>query len=262
MKTVQEFAQLCGTTAKTIRFYDRIGVLKAEYTAQENGYRYYRDTQKKKYDDIRKLQQIGFSLEEIRGIAAMTDEQILHLLREKENALRKTAEQCAEMIRLCEKCIAQKEKSVTTAVIHRMDDQQMIILEDGEHRRIFHCRAEGMDICHTTLNELFCGPYLNLYVKDIPTITDKERTVTVQRIETDLAEMDALIGKQLFPTSDAGEPTTVFLHLTLPDSLKIEDVDRIAARITNCLPSSAMLFWGVSFHSRMDSCTLQMIGIF
>lgn len=41
MMKINEFAQLCGTTAKTLRYYDDQGILPADYVSAENGYRYY-----------------------------------------------------------------------------------------------------------------------------------------------------------------------------------------------------------------------------
>ena len=37
MKKIREFAVLCGTTPKTLRFYDKIGLLEASYIDPENG---------------------------------------------------------------------------------------------------------------------------------------------------------------------------------------------------------------------------------
>lgn len=67
MKKIREFATLCGTTEKTIRYYDRIGLLEARYTDPENGYRYYSDEQKHNYTVIRLFQEMGFTLEEIKN---------------------------------------------------------------------------------------------------------------------------------------------------------------------------------------------------
>lgn len=48
-----EFAKLAGTTEKTIRYYDRIGILKPS-NHSDKGYRLYTDT------DLLKLQKILF----------------------------------------------------------------------------------------------------------------------------------------------------------------------------------------------------------
>jgi len=62
MKKIKDFARLCQTTEKTLRFYDRIGVLKAGYTDPKNGYRYYGADQAEQYLRIHDLKTVGFSL--------------------------------------------------------------------------------------------------------------------------------------------------------------------------------------------------------
>lgn len=58
-----KFAKLVGTTIRTIRYYDKLGILKA--MRNQNGYRYYDEKQINDYFYIRELQLLGFSLEEI-----------------------------------------------------------------------------------------------------------------------------------------------------------------------------------------------------
>lgn len=77
MKKIREFATLCGTTEKTLRYYDRIGLLEARYTDPGNGYRYYSDEQKHKYRLIRLFQEMGFTLEEIKtDLLGQTEEHV------------------------------------------------------------------------------------------------------------------------------------------------------------------------------------------
>ena len=67
MLKIREFAKLCNTSEKTLRFYDNIGVLKAEYIHPDNGYRYYSCAQIEQYNRIVELKEVGFTLEEIRS---------------------------------------------------------------------------------------------------------------------------------------------------------------------------------------------------
>ena len=60
MKKIREFATLCDTTEKTLRYYDRIGLLEARYTDPDNGYRYYSDEQQHKYKIIRLFQVLKY----------------------------------------------------------------------------------------------------------------------------------------------------------------------------------------------------------
>ncbi len=67
MMTIAEFADFCGTTKDTLRWYDRLGLLKPSQVG-DNGYRYYDIVQYEEYDFIRILKETGSSLGEIGAI--------------------------------------------------------------------------------------------------------------------------------------------------------------------------------------------------
>ena len=88
MRKINEFAELCKTSAKTLRFYDQAGVLSPAYVDPENGYRYYTDKQAERYNQIVELKQAGFTLEEIKNSLGCTDDSaVLEMLRRKEAEL-------------------------------------------------------------------------------------------------------------------------------------------------------------------------------
>ena len=66
MLNISQFAEECNTTVKTIRHYDNIGLLKADYVSEGSGYRYYRRASVAKYQQIVSLKQAGFTLKEIK----------------------------------------------------------------------------------------------------------------------------------------------------------------------------------------------------
>ena len=65
MYTISQFAKLCNTSTKTIRFYDNKGVLPADYVSKENGYRFYEEDTVELFRQISKLKEAGFTLAEI-----------------------------------------------------------------------------------------------------------------------------------------------------------------------------------------------------
>ena len=104
MKKIREFAVLCGTTPKTLRFYDKIGLLEASYIDPENGYRYYNDEQIRDFGIISCFKAIGFTLDEIKNeILNSDDEHILEILHRKEAELNCSLRLCREQIGLYEK---------------------------------------------------------------------------------------------------------------------------------------------------------------
>ena len=55
-------------TVKTLRHYDKIGLLTPEYINEENGYRFYTEEQIPVMLSITKLKMYGFSLSDIKEI--------------------------------------------------------------------------------------------------------------------------------------------------------------------------------------------------
>ena len=76
MITIKKFAGLCGCTAETLRYYDRIDLLKPAMINRETGYRYYREEQLKDYNRIRELQTAGFLIDEIKRLQDLSDQEI------------------------------------------------------------------------------------------------------------------------------------------------------------------------------------------
>lgn len=63
--SISEFAKLNGITTETLRYYDRIGLLKPAGIS-ENGWRYYSIRQYEQIRTIIELREVGMSLEEIQ----------------------------------------------------------------------------------------------------------------------------------------------------------------------------------------------------
>ena len=63
--TIKEFARLCNCNPQTLRYYDRMDLLKPVKVDPYSGYRYYNEEQAIQYVKIKNLQLAGFSIEEI-----------------------------------------------------------------------------------------------------------------------------------------------------------------------------------------------------
>ncbi|MBP8639843.1 MAG: MerR family transcriptional regulator [Oscillospiraceae bacterium] len=77
MLTIGEFSKISRVSAKTLRYYDQIGLLKPGYVSSETGYRYYEATQLRDMLLITRLKQYQFSLPEIAGVLAKKDNDYL-----------------------------------------------------------------------------------------------------------------------------------------------------------------------------------------
>lgn len=69
---IGELAERAGTSVKTIRYYDRIGVLRPE-ERNESGYRLYGEDALDRYRFVRAAQAVGLRLGEIREIIALRE---------------------------------------------------------------------------------------------------------------------------------------------------------------------------------------------
>ena len=65
---IGEFSQMMQVTVKTLRHYEQKGLLLPDEVDEWTGYRYYSIGQMQKLKDIRDLQRLGFSLDEIKEL--------------------------------------------------------------------------------------------------------------------------------------------------------------------------------------------------
>ncbi|MFD0587354.1 MerR family transcriptional regulator [Paenibacillus sp. GCM10027627] len=104
MLSIGQFSKICGVSAKTLRYYNEHGLLIPSETNVETGYRYYSIAQLKQMLVINRLKSYQFSLEEIKTLLELEEEQsdqVLYLalqhkrneLKAEMNALRQTLNQ-------------------------------------------------------------------------------------------------------------------------------------------------------------------------
>lgn len=66
--TISEFAQVCRTTPRTIRFYDQKGLLKPFKVDQWNKYRYYKAEQARDFFKLTLIHNFGLTLSQVRKV--------------------------------------------------------------------------------------------------------------------------------------------------------------------------------------------------
>ena len=81
--TIKEFAQLCTCNTQTLRYYDKIGLLKPAAVDPWSGYRHYESTQAIDFVKIKNLQAADFSIEEIKNLLTLSDQQVYDAFEEK-----------------------------------------------------------------------------------------------------------------------------------------------------------------------------------
>ena len=82
MKTIKEMSAFSGVSARTLRYYDQIGLLKPAKTSVA-GYRYYEDSQTERLQWIVLYREMGFTLKQIGQILDADDETRNVILRKQ-----------------------------------------------------------------------------------------------------------------------------------------------------------------------------------
>ena len=66
MIKIGEMSKICNVSVQTLRYYDKIGLLKADKVEESSGYRYYSPEKVKTFQRIEYLKKTGLTLDEIR----------------------------------------------------------------------------------------------------------------------------------------------------------------------------------------------------
>lgn len=94
--TIKEFALLCNCNPQTLRYYDRMDLLKPVKVDPYSGYRYYNEEQAIQYVKIKNLQLAGFSIDEIKDLldadSDTVNEAFSKKIRQEEEKLQKIRE--------------------------------------------------------------------------------------------------------------------------------------------------------------------------
>lgn len=98
MIRIGDFAKICNVSKKTLRYYDDEGILKADATDRETGYRFYSLEAVEKYKKIVFYKELGFSLQEIKKIQAADREEQKAMLKQKKANLLLAIEQIQNQI--------------------------------------------------------------------------------------------------------------------------------------------------------------------
>lgn len=83
MMTIKDFAKMCGCNTQTLRYYDRIDLLKPAKVDEMTGYRYYEVRQALDYVRIKNLQLAEFSIDEIKNLLFLSDEEVYQAFQGK-----------------------------------------------------------------------------------------------------------------------------------------------------------------------------------
>ncbi len=266
MRKINEFAELCKTSAKTLRFYDQAGVLSPDYVDPENGYRYYTDDQVEQYNQIVELKQAGFTLEEIKNSFGCTDDTaVLEMLRRKEAELAEACSHCRDMIRVYEERMNRGAEG-NSCRIHRLTEKQRIILDDGKSWVTLPCRREDMDRCYAVLERLFMLPgYINISLADMKMHFDREKPMLyMEASEQDFSTLRKALESRFWPSDTCRGLRTIITEIeVMPETIQrinlLDEIELLTTEILKHFPEDFGFTWGISLGKQL---CVRVLGIF
>ena len=163
MITIRQFSHLCGCSTQTLRYYDRIGLLKPLKVDPDSGYRYYSQEHAVEFVKIKNFQAADFSIREIQIMLKQSDQEILDAFREQIAR----QEEKLEKIKQISQTYLQEKNSMET-LIHSISNFLLRCLNDFEGLREFGMEPSDKE---TVLQHL--RTYLNRWMVD-PELSQQE----------------------------------------------------------------------------------------
>lgn len=139
--TVQMLASLAGVSARTLRYYDEIGLLKPARVSSA-GYRIYGTAEVDRLQQIMFYRELGVGLGEIKQILESPGFDALQALREHRRQLLAKREQLDQLIANLEKTIAQAEGGRTMSDREKFEGFKQKMIAENEARYGEEVRAK------------------------------------------------------------------------------------------------------------------------
>ena len=127
---IGEIAAFFGVSAKALRVYEKMGILKPVKVDEKTGYRYYTADQVKQLDAILELRELGFSLLEIQKLleSIMTKEQYMEVLVHKKIMWQDKIFQAQDRIDAIDEVIEKLETSLPPVKLHELTEDERAAL--------------------------------------------------------------------------------------------------------------------------------------
>jgi DNA-binding transcriptional MerR regulator len=168
MLKISDFSRLTFVPAKTLRYYDEIGLFQPQHVDRFTGYRYYDMSQLARLNRILALKALGLSLDQIKQVLDddLTAEQIRGMLRLKQAELQQHLREEQQRLTYIESKIRQIEQE------GKMPDND-VILKSVPAIRVASIEdiAVTQEMITPTLNEMF--DTLAAYIKEHGKMSDK-----------------------------------------------------------------------------------------
>lgn len=255
MHTIQEMAQMCGTTAKTLRFYDKMGIFCPDYTDPENGYRYYTDRQVTKYRLIEEYKRMSFTLSEIRNLISHSGEvDVPEILRWKIAELQEAIAACDERLDELER---RKQPVQEKTVVELDDSENRIVVRHGDVTRSIYAEPDEMQFCRDTVEGLFV--FSGLSPDDFP--KPEYRVVFTRTADMEVKKSEDL--SPLYPSEEEYSETELVLIMVQAGPLvDIAAWDRICTKLSRYFRADTSVMYSMNLYgAEWENMHINMIGL-
>jgi DNA-binding transcriptional MerR regulator len=142
---IGEIAGVFNVSAKAMRIYEKMGIIKPAKTDGQTGYRYYTADQVQQLDALLELKRLGFSLLEIKRLleGGISTDAFIEALVHKKAAWQDAISAAKNKIGAIEKITQRLVSSAPAAKMHELTEDerarllgQMVCVEDLQGRRI------------------------------------------------------------------------------------------------------------------------------
>lgn len=148
--TIKEFAKLCNCNPQTLRYYDKVDLLKPSEVDDWTGYRYYDEQQALDFVKIKNLQEAEFSIKEMKELLAKSDEDIYIAFDKKiEKQIAKL-----EQIRKIQATYLSEKQSME-AKVREIREKVMAAAKEYDPQEEFGITQEYYEKLMGKVNELF-----------------------------------------------------------------------------------------------------------
>jgi DNA-binding transcriptional MerR regulator len=131
--TVQKLAQLAGVSARTLRYYDEIGILKPA-RVNSSGYRIYGQAEVNHLQQILFYRELGVELERIKDIMCSPKFDELQALKNHREKLLEKREQLELLLANVDKTIALNEGRITMSDKEKFEGFKQKLIDDNEEK--------------------------------------------------------------------------------------------------------------------------------
>ena len=146
---IKEFSLLCRVTVKTLRHYEKMGLLLPAEVDEWTGYRYYDVRQMQTLDNIRRLKSMGFSLEEIHDL--MEDGSFTPSICSLQEKIAVCQEELAQLQRRYNDLVSVMNSQNTLLNMEKYSIQSLPSIIVASHREVIPNYAAIGPMCYGTI---------------------------------------------------------------------------------------------------------------